>query len=173
MKRSRASAAVLAGLVATASTLLAMASLPAEADHELSDCYTPTPSPTPTVSPEPSPPPTPPPTPEPLCLPESGDVIAGTQTLSFRVDPTNSRRVMEVSVALSAETKGIPDPGTLTLACPVDDTDDDPNVCAHAADDAPGDGVYSFVWNSTSLTPYNGSYSLSITARSCTVALGE
>lgn len=172
MTRSRAAAAALAGLVASVSTLLALVSSPAIADHELSECYQPTLSPTPTPSPEPTTPPTPPPSPPPECLPEEGDVIRGTRTVSFEVDPTDSRRIMDVGVELLAETNGVPDPGPLTLVCAVDDSDDEPNVCEHTPGDAPGDGIYSFVWNSNSLTPHNGSYALSITARSCAVALG-
>lgn len=170
MKQSRVGAALLVVFLAGGWTALVLPGPSAQADHTIvfPSCEQPTSSDDPPPSPEasPSPTPTPTPAPPPECTPKENEVIRGTRKVSFEVQGGGfSSGIRQVFASLRAETSGVPHPGQLELTCPF--PDDNPDVEGCQYNERRGSGIYSFLWNANTLTPYNGSYTLRVQAHAC------
>lgn len=149
----------------------------AHADDQVSftSCSSPSPSPSPTPTPQPSftPPPdetpapgeSPSPTPPPQnCVPESGEAIRGERTLQFKVSTDEFKVHIDSVVAyLDSATNDVTSPGAVTLECPTSDEDSSKPGC-QSGNAAPTQGIYTFDWDTNTITPWNADYTFRVAA---------
>lgn len=146
---------VVAGLWVSVTMLGA----PAGAHHSVTftDCDDPNTTPEPTTSPAAPDPPTPEPTasPEPMaCTPESGSVLRETVTLAFEVTADSLRPISQVDVYILSEDGGVPSPKN---GGPI-------KTYSFSEEDAVEGRAFTIVWDTRLQTPYNGSYTVRVTA---------
>lgn len=110
-------------------------------------------SPAPSGEPSPTPSETPPPD---NCIPASGSRLTGTVNLAFEVRANASRPIRQVDLYILSSEEGVPSPNDRQPVL----SRQFPN-----SSQAPSSQTFSFAWDTASLTPYNGTYKILVTAQ--------
>lgn len=165
VRRAKAAHAVTRVLMAVAVyTAVSLAGPPAAAHHSITfiDCpdsdpaatSQPSPSPTPEASSAPQPTPTPSPSAS-KCTPAPGSVLREQFTLRFHVRADSVRPIEQVDVFILSEESSIPSPNN---GGPV-------ATFFYREEDAESERTLDVPWDTRTLTPFNGSYTVRATAR--------